>query len=152
MSLDTVASSLKTVERRIGGMTYRVTELPAFPAFVMGRKLASIIGPALGGIIMASMKGTDAERRAGVVAALGQVVDRLDDRTDALVRDLAQHAEVHYRGVWMKVNVETPEHLQDAGCLLELVGLVLEVNLASFTSALGGNTPPGGMSGSTKRS
>lgn len=121
-------------ERKLGALTYRVSPLPAYHAYKLGRRIANLAGPALPGLAGALGKADEASRDGAALAALGALSAHLDERADDLIRELAEMAQVQWQGAWHDVSVEQDELVQDVGTLLLLAFFVLEVNLKSFTS------------------
>ena len=134
-------------DKKIGKLTYRVERLSAFETVKMGRRIANLFGPALPGIIEAlRTRGENDEVSDGAaLAAMGSLAVSLDDRFDALIKELAEMAEVQWNGSWSEVMVEQEELVQDAGTLMMIAWFVLETNFKSFFSGplakvLGGQT------------
>jgi hypothetical protein len=121
-------------ERKIGNLTYRVSPLPAYQAYKLGRRIANLAGPALPALAGALSQKEETARDGAALAALGALSIHLDEKADDLVRELAEMAEVNWQGVWTKVNVDQDELVQDVGTMMLVVFFSLESNLKSFTS------------------
>lgn len=121
-------------EKKIGGIEFRCTPLPAMQTVTLGRRIANLFGPAIHhliGAMQAQGKDENTSDQAAL-AAFGIIAANLDERFDALVKELAEMTQIKHEGRFEDTIVDI--HIQDAGQLMLAAFFAAEVNLKGFFS------------------
>ena len=138
-------------EKKLGprNLEYRCVQGSAFQTAKMGRRLAVLLAPAMAGIIKAfrmpepqegdnekvAQQKEDA-RDAVIYQSFTQLASTLDERFDAILKELAEMVQVKWEGQWENVDVHQDEFVQDVSTLFLIAFFALEVNFKSFLSEL----------------